>query len=129
MDRRSWTGSAARTSRPSTWMRPLLGSISRLIILSVVVLPQPDPPTSAGSVLGTIATQIQTAALDWELYQRTGSVRFLGWVGLVQFLPVLLLALPAGQAADHYSRKGLVVAAQGLIGLAALGLTTLSLLQ
>jgi MFS family permease len=83
----------------------------------------------AGSVLGTIATQIQTAALDWELYQRTGSARFLGWVGLVQFLPVLLLALPAGQAADHYSRKGLVVAAQALIALAALGLTTLSLVQ
>lgn len=83
----------------------------------------------AGSVLGTIATQIQTAALDWELYQRTGSARFLGWVGLVQFLPVLLLALPAGQAADHYSRKGIVVAAQALIALAALGLTTLSLVQ
>jgi MFS family permease len=83
----------------------------------------------AGSVLGTIATQIQTAALDWEIYQRTGSARYLGWVGMVQFLPVLLLALPAGQAADHYSRKGLVVAAQALIGSAALGLTALSYFQ
>ncbi len=29
----------------------------------------------------------------------------LGLVGLVQFLPVLLLALPAGHAADRFSRK------------------------
>src|SRR5260370_32418535 len=63
----------------------------------------------AGSVLGTIATQVQTAALDWEMYQRTQSARYLGWVGLVQFLPVLLLALPAGPAPGHYSPKGLLV--------------------
>src|SRR5438128_6132955 len=34
------------TSRPSTSMAPEVGSISRLIIFMVVVLPQPDGPTS-----------------------------------------------------------------------------------
>ncbi len=55
--------------------------------------------------------------------------RAIGWIGLVSFLPVLLLALPAGQAADHFNRKSLVAAAQALIALGALGLTALSLTE
>jgi MFS family permease len=82
-----------------------------------------------GSVLATIATQMQTSALEWELFQRTGSTRAVGWIGLVQFLPVLLLALPAGQVADHFSRKAIVSAAQALIALGAAGLTVLSLVE
>jgi hypothetical protein len=49
MPRRNATGSICRTSRPLTAMRPSLGSISRLIIFSVVVLPQPDPPSSTSN--------------------------------------------------------------------------------
>ena len=37
---------------------------------------------------------------------------YLGLVGLVQFVPVFLLALPAGQMADRFSRKLLVGSAQ-----------------
>jgi len=80
-----------------------------------------------GSVLATIATQVQTAALEWELNERTGNPRYLGWIGLSQFLPVLFLTLPAGQAADYFSRKGLVSAAQWLVAVAATGLVLLSL--
>ena len=47
MPRRSSTGSRCSTSVPSSSSAPPVGSISRLIILSVVVLPQPDGPTSA----------------------------------------------------------------------------------
>jgi MFS family permease len=83
----------------------------------------------AGSVLATIATQMQTAALGWEIFERTGSPRYLGWIGLVQFVPVLLLALPAGQAADHFSRKRLVMAGQAMIALSALALAAISLCQ
>jgi MFS family permease len=82
-----------------------------------------------GSVLATVATQMQIAALEWEVYERTHETRYLGWIGLVQFVPVLFLALPAGQAADHFSRKRLIVAAQLLVAVAALGLATLSLLE
>src|SRR3954454_17184697 len=45
MRRRSLTGSSVVTSRPSRKIRPLVGSISRLIIFNVVDLPQPDGPT------------------------------------------------------------------------------------
>ena len=36
-------------------------------------------------------------ALGWQMYDLTGSAWDLGLVGLLQFLPALALALPAGQ--------------------------------
>jgi MFS family permease len=47
-------------------------------------------------------------------------------VGLVQFFPVLVLALPAGHAADRFGRKQIVQAAQALMVLSALGLAAVS---
>jgi MFS family permease len=83
----------------------------------------------AGSVLASMATEMQRVAIGWELYQRTNDPAALGLVGLVQFLPVFLLSLPAGHAADRFSRKGLLVAAQGLMAGASLGLAALSACQ
>jgi len=56
------------------------------------------------SVFASVASEIQAVAVGWELYQRTNSKAALGFVGLVQFLPVLLLSLPAGHAADRRPR-------------------------
>jgi hypothetical protein len=39
-------------------------------------------------------------AVGWELYERTRNPLALGLVGLVEIVPVLLLALPAGHMAD-----------------------------
>src|SRR5262245_3888871 len=58
-----------------------------------------------GAMLTSIGLEVQAVAVGWELYERTGSEWILGLTGLVQFLPVLFLALPAGQAADRFSRK------------------------
>ncbi len=80
----------------------------------------------AGGVLVSTGAEIQAVAVDWELYQRTGRPADLGYVGLVQFLPVLLLSLPAGHAADRYNRKMLVAAALTLMALASAGLALLS---
>lgn len=68
-------------------------------------------------------------AIGWEIYERTGSALALGYVGLAQFIPVLLLALPAGQLADRLDRRAIMMVA--LLGLIAssLGLATLSLLN
>jgi MFS family permease len=79
-----------------------------------------------GNVLFAIGSQMQGVAVGWELYGRTGSALALGLVGLVQFLPVLLLALPAGHAADRYSRKRLVLSAQGTMAVTSLALASLS---
>jgi MFS family permease len=82
-----------------------------------------------GNVLAGAGAEMLSVAVGWELYQRTGSALALGFVGLVQFLPVLLLALPAGHAADRYSRKLLMITAQAGITLAGLGLALLSYLE
>src|SRR3954470_9427652 len=82
----------------------------------------------AGTIL-TIGGQMQSVAVGWELYERTRSATALGLVGLVQFLPVLLLALPAGHAADRYRRKTLLLVSQGLMMVASSGLALLSYRQ
>src|SRR5262245_31733635 len=80
-------------------------------------------------VLASVGLQVQEVALGWELYLRTNSPAALGFVGLVQFLPVLLLALPAGHAADRYNRKTILARSLILAALASLGLAALSIYQ
>ncbi len=80
-----------------------------------------------GSFLASVATEIQAVAVGWELYRRTRDPADLGYVGLMQFLPVLFLSLPAGQAADRLSRKALLAVAEAVVALAALGLMAVSL--
>jgi MFS family permease len=48
-------------------------------------------------------------AVGWQVYAINRSPLDLGLIGLAEFLPLLLLALPAGQLADRFSRR-LVVA-------------------
>jgi MFS family permease len=82
-----------------------------------------------GNMLATVGSQMQSVAVGWELYDRTGRSDALGYVGLVQFLPVLLLSLPAGHAADRYNRKMLLLGAVAMTALASLGLAALSFFQ
>jgi MFS family permease len=51
-------------------------------------------------------------ALGWELYERTHSALALGLVGLATALPVIVLALPAGDLADRMDRKRILVWSQ-----------------
>ena len=50
------------------------------------------------------AGQMLMVALGWQMYDLTGSAWDLGLVGLMQFVPALLLALPAGQWIDRHHR-------------------------
>lgn len=69
---------------------------------------------------------MQGAAVGWDIYTRTHSAFALGLVGLVQALPVLMLALPAGQIADRLDRRRIVLSMAGLLALAWLGLYSAS---
>lgn len=73
--------------------------------------------------------QMVNVAIGWELYNRTGSALVLGFVGLVQVLPVLVLSLPAGHLADKFNRKRIVIVTQLVLAVGALGLTWLSYTQ
>src|SRR5262245_50107172 len=70
-------------------------------------------------VLSTLALQIQTVAVGWQLYLLTGSALDLGLVGLAQFVPTVLLTLIVGQVADRYDRRVVVVISQVVEGAAA----------
>ncbi len=79
-----------------------------------------------GGILASAAAEMQVVALGWELYDRTNSTTALGLVGLVMFVPMLIMTLPAGHLADRHSRKFLLLASQGLMACASLGLAGLS---
>lgn len=80
-----------------------------------------------GNTIAIIGSQMQTAAIGWELYERTNSPLVLGGVGLVQLAPGILLALIAGDAADRFSRRAILVLATAIIALSAVGLYIVSL--
>ena len=73
----------------------------------------------------TMSFGVLTAALGWQAYARTGDPLVLGLIGLFEFLPALILAIPAGQLADRVDRR--YVTAAGNLG--ALVFTGLLLLD
>lgn len=76
---------------------------------------------------GTAANQMLMVALGWQMYDLTGSAWQLGLVGLAQFLPALLLTLPAGHLVDHHDRRRLLAASLGVQGVVAAMLAAASL--
>ena len=64
-----------------------------------------------------LGVQIQSVALGWHIYdiaRRTMPVNeaafMVSMIGLVSFIPVLLLALPAGETADRHNRRRILLA-------------------
>lgn len=91
---------------------------------------EPIPDTSLKALLGqrdyvlfwcsrwtaVVGVQIMSVALGWHIYdiaRQTMDVKraalVLSLIGLVSFVPVLLLALPAGETADRYNRRRILV--------------------
>jgi MFS family permease len=60
-------------------------------------------------LLATLAAQMQTVAVGWQIYAITRDPLDLGLIGLSQFLPFIVLILPAGQLADHYDRRRILM--------------------
>ncbi|HET9237760.1 MAG TPA: MFS transporter [Oligoflexus sp.] len=74
-------------------------------------------------LLVTLAIQMQSVAVAWQVYNLSHSALHLGYVGLAIFLPNLLFALPGGRAADRYPRRRTM-----LISISLILLTSASLL-
>ncbi|OKH43285.1 MFS transporter [Calothrix sp. HK-06] len=79
-----------------------------------------------GRTLLFIGTQMQTVALGWELYERTGSALVLGGIGLAQVTPMILLTLITGHTADSYRRKPIWLVSVFILALCSLGLALIS---
>ena len=69
----------------------------------------------------TLATQIQTVAIGWFVYDMTGSALALGAVGLAAVLPAVALMLVTGYVSDRYDRRLVLSGCCALMAAAALG--------
>src|SRR5471032_1805760 len=58
-----------------------------------------------GRLATSLAAQMQAVAVGWQVYEMTGSAFDLGLVGLVQFIPFVILALLVGSVADRFDRR------------------------
>jgi MFS family permease len=63
-------------------------------------------------VLSNVAFHMLGVAVAWQLYTLTGSALDLGLVGLVQFVPMVILTLIVGQVADRYDRRVIAIVCQ-----------------
>jgi MFS family permease len=105
-----------------------------------------------GAVAASIGGEVLAVSVGWEFLDRarksildsslsvealadhgaleseagTVAAGLIAVAGLAQFLPVLLLALPAGQLADRYSRKALLLSAVSTMALVGLGLSVIA---
>jgi MFS family permease len=75
-----------------------------------------------------IAVQMQTVAVGFQVYQTTHNPLDLGLIGLSQFLPFVILVLPAGHIADRYDRRRVILATYLLAAVASALLTAFALL-
>jgi glutathione S-transferase/MFS family permease len=73
--------------------------------------------------------QMLSVAVGWQIYAMTGRAFDLGLIGLVQFFPSVLLALPAGHLADQLDRRRIVLIGQIVEWVAIVVLATLTLLH
>jgi MFS family permease len=55
-----------------------------------------------------LATEMQSVAVGWQVYEITKRPLDLGYVGLAQFLPGIVLFLVSGHVADRYRRTKVV---------------------
>jgi MFS family permease len=85
--------------------------------------------------MGSFGTQIQSVAMGWQVYaisRRTLGVAHSAFnvslIGLVTFMPLLLLALPAGETVDRHDRRGVLACCYvaEILGVAILAGATLS---
>lgn len=64
----------------------------------------------AARLLMTLGIQMQGVAVAWHVYSLTQRALDLGYVGLAQFLPSVVLSLVTGDTADRYDRRRILMA-------------------
>ncbi len=76
-----------------------------------------------------MATTSLSVTVGWQLFEKTNSPWALGLVGLVEVIPIVGLALPAGVAADRFPRRRVAILSHLTLALCAAALVALSLFE
>lgn len=79
--------------------------------------------------LASLGEQMVGVALGWQIYERTHSTLALGYIGLAEVLPVILLALPAGHFSDRYDRRKIALITKMGLAACSLGFAALTILH
>ncbi|QDA59690.1 MFS transporter [Hymenobacter jejuensis] len=58
----------------------------------------------------TVATQIQGVVVSWQMYELTKDPLALGFIGLAEAIPSIVVSLYAGHVADSVRRKNIIIA-------------------
>jgi MFS family permease len=74
----------------------------------------------------SMSLQMLEVAIGWEVYAQHDSPLDLGWIGLAEFVPMFVLAIPAGHLADRVPRRTILATALVLGAAVAAGLVALS---
>ena len=80
-----------------------------------------------GRFSATLAWQMINVMLGFQMWKITGNQWYLGFIGLAQFLPFVVLLLPGGQIADRFDRRLIIALAYGLELAAAVALLVFTL--
>jgi MFS family permease len=73
----------------------------------------------ASSFIENAAIQMVGVAIGWQVYALTHRALDLGYVGLVQLVPGVALALPAGHVADRFNRARVFAASNASLAVCA----------
>ncbi len=77
-------------------------------------------------LLTSLGMHIVSVAVGWQVYDLTSSTFALGLVGLIQFLPALLLVLFTGAASDRFNRRAIMMVCGLIESFCAAGLLLLA---
>ncbi|PKM28819.1 MAG: MFS transporter [Gammaproteobacteria bacterium HGW-Gammaproteobacteria-12] len=84
-------------------------------------------PFLIARIVVVFAVQIQAIVVAWQVYDLTRDPLSLAYVGLAQFIPMLVLLMPAGDLIDRYDRKRILMLSWLVEGVCAAALLWLSL--
>lgn len=85
-------------------------------------LPRGSTTLLAAIFVGQLAVSVQVTAAGIQVFDITGSTFALGLIGLVEFLPNLLLAPVVGSIADRFDRRRVAAVGLGVEAACGLGL-------
>ncbi len=75
----------------------------------------------------TMAIQMQSVVVGWQVYSISGSVLDLGLIGLAEAIPFILISIFSGHIADTFNRKKIIVLFTSIFILASAALLYLSI--
>lgn len=69
-----------------------------------------------------LSIQVQSVAIGWQVYQLTKDPLSLGFIGLIEAIPSILVSLYAGHLADNSNRKTILISCLTLFSLCSFAL-------